>query len=158
MPGIPCSCSQWLVRACGLPAFPHSNKLCLVQKTIDLETIILILLIPVFMRCRISRKQGWFYRHMKTKKIVIYLRVSTGNQNTTSQDKVIKEYCERRGWKHVQAYEDKINGAKHTRPAKWPSNAAGGCPGDSSSTPIKASSMPPGGSATNCKNITACKA
>ena len=54
---------------------------------------------------------------MKTKKIAIYLRVSTGGQNTASQTKVIKEYCERRGWHEAQTYEDKISGAKHTRPA-----------------------------------------
>ncbi len=54
---------------------------------------------------------------MKSKNIAIYLRVSTGGQNTDSQAKVIKEYCKRRGWKDVQSYEDKISGAKHTRPA-----------------------------------------
>ncbi len=54
---------------------------------------------------------------MKMKKIAIYLRVSTGSQNTDSQVKAVKEYCKRRGWKDVQPYEDKISGARLTRPA-----------------------------------------
>jgi DNA invertase Pin-like site-specific DNA recombinase len=46
----------------------------------------------------------------------IYIRVSTQDQRTDSQLGELKRYCQQRGWKKVQVFQDKISGAKSTRP------------------------------------------
>lgn len=46
----------------------------------------------------------------------IYARVSTQDQRTDSQLGELKRYCQQRGWKKVEIFQDKISGAKSTRP------------------------------------------
>jgi DNA invertase Pin-like site-specific DNA recombinase len=46
----------------------------------------------------------------------VYIRVSTLEQRTDSQDQELKRYCRQRGWKNLSFYVDKICGAKTTRP------------------------------------------
>ena len=52
-----------------------------------------------------------------TVKCVIYLRVSTKNQETSNQLQPLKEYVERMGYELVGVYEDfGVSGAKSSRP------------------------------------------
>jgi DNA invertase Pin-like site-specific DNA recombinase len=46
----------------------------------------------------------------------IYIRVSTQEQRTDSQDQELRRYCRQRGWKNLSIYVDKICGAKVSRP------------------------------------------
>ena len=46
----------------------------------------------------------------------IYIRVSTQEQRTDSQDQELRRYCRQRGWKNLSIYVDKICGAKTSRP------------------------------------------
>ena len=46
----------------------------------------------------------------------IYIRVSTLDQRTDSQEQELKRYCRQRGWKNLSFYVDKICGAKTSRP------------------------------------------
>ena len=46
----------------------------------------------------------------------IYIRVSTLDQRTDSQEQELKRYCRQRGWKNLSFYMDKICGAKSSRP------------------------------------------
>lgn len=46
----------------------------------------------------------------------IYVRVSTDEQTTASQEHELRAYCERRGWRESQIYYDQISGAKFVRP------------------------------------------
>lgn len=46
----------------------------------------------------------------------IYVRVSTSDQTTNSQEHELRVHCDRRGWRDVQIYSDQISGAKFTRP------------------------------------------
>lgn len=46
----------------------------------------------------------------------IYMRVSTGGQRLDSQDVELRRYCQRRGWKNLLTYSDKISGASAGRP------------------------------------------
>jgi DNA invertase Pin-like site-specific DNA recombinase len=46
----------------------------------------------------------------------IYVRVSTGDQTTASQEHELHTYCERRGWRSTEIYSDQISGAKFVRP------------------------------------------
>ncbi len=46
----------------------------------------------------------------------IYIRVSTDNQRTDSQEMELKRYCRQRGWTGLAFYVDKICGAKASRP------------------------------------------
>ena len=46
----------------------------------------------------------------------LYIRVSTQEQRTDSQDQELKRYCRQRGWKNLSIYVDKICGAKTSRP------------------------------------------
>jgi DNA invertase Pin-like site-specific DNA recombinase len=46
----------------------------------------------------------------------IYIRVSTDNQRTDSQEMELKRYCRQRGWNDLTYYVDKICGAKASRP------------------------------------------
>ncbi len=47
---------------------------------------------------------------------IIYLRVSTGDQTTDSQEHELRAYCARRGWGDLQVYSDQISGVKFVRP------------------------------------------
>ena len=53
---------------------------------------------------------------MKTKRAGLYVRVSTEDQRTDSQERQLNEYVERRGWKLHKIYRDKISGATVSRP------------------------------------------
>jgi DNA invertase Pin-like site-specific DNA recombinase len=46
----------------------------------------------------------------------IYVRVSTDDQTTASQEHELRAYCERRAWANLQIYSDQISGAKFVRP------------------------------------------
>jgi DNA invertase Pin-like site-specific DNA recombinase len=46
----------------------------------------------------------------------IYVRVSTEDQTTASQEHDLRAYCERRGWSEIQGYSDQISGANFVRP------------------------------------------
>ena len=55
---------------------------------------------------------------MKTKRVALYVRVSSGEQNTGAQERALREYVQRRGWKVQQIYRDQgISGANSNRPA-----------------------------------------
>src|SRR5579864_1113905 len=55
---------------------------------------------------------------MKTKRAALYVRVSSGEQNTGAQERALREYVQRRGWKLQQIYRDHgISGASSNRPA-----------------------------------------
>jgi DNA invertase Pin-like site-specific DNA recombinase len=43
---------------------------------------------------------------MKTKRVAIYVRVSTTEQDTEGQETELREYVERRGWTY-EVYRDK---------------------------------------------------
>jgi DNA invertase Pin-like site-specific DNA recombinase len=51
------------------------------------------------------------------KRAALYIRVSTAEQNTDSQESELKEYCERRGWSCVVYRDHGQSGAKNDRPA-----------------------------------------
>ena len=55
---------------------------------------------------------------MKQKRAALYVRVSTGEQNTGAQERALREYVHRRGWKLQQIYRDQgVSGASSSRPA-----------------------------------------
>ena len=55
---------------------------------------------------------------MKTKRAALYMRVSSGEQNTGAQERGLREYVQRRGWKLQQIYWDQgVSGASSNRPA-----------------------------------------
>jgi DNA invertase Pin-like site-specific DNA recombinase len=55
---------------------------------------------------------------MKTKRAALYVRVSSGEQNTGAQERALREYVQRRGWKLQQIYRDQgVSGASSSRPA-----------------------------------------
>lgn len=51
-------------------------------------------------------------------KTAIYVRVScaNGTQTTDSQLHEVRRYCDGRGWTDLEVYEDKVSGAKTSRP------------------------------------------
>ncbi len=49
-------------------------------------------------------------------KAAIYARVSTNDQTNTIQVRELKEYVQRRGWEAAGIYEDRMSGAKASRP------------------------------------------
>jgi len=49
-------------------------------------------------------------------KVAIYIRVSTGGQNTEGQESELKEYAKNRGWEVGRIYRDKITGTTTSRP------------------------------------------
>ena len=53
------------------------------------------------------------YTFMNT---AIYIRVSTLEQRTDSQEHELRRYCRQRGWKKTVIYTDNICGAKSSRP------------------------------------------
>jgi DNA invertase Pin-like site-specific DNA recombinase len=55
---------------------------------------------------------------MKAKRAALYVRVSTGEQNSEPQERSLREYVQRRGWKLQKIYRDHgISGASAKRPA-----------------------------------------
>src|SRR6267143_2739124 len=55
---------------------------------------------------------------VKTKRAALYTRVSSGEQNTGAQERALREYVQRRGWKLQQIYRDQgVCGASSNRPA-----------------------------------------
>ncbi|MGO8930223.1 MAG: recombinase family protein [Limisphaerales bacterium] len=46
----------------------------------------------------------------------LYVRISTLNQRTDSQQEELKRYCRQRGWTNLSWYIDKISGGKSSRP------------------------------------------
>jgi DNA invertase Pin-like site-specific DNA recombinase len=53
----------------------------------------------------------------RTKRAGLYVRVSTGSQDTKAQESALREYARSRGWSVVQVFADTISGAKDNRPA-----------------------------------------
>jgi DNA invertase Pin-like site-specific DNA recombinase len=54
---------------------------------------------------------------MKAKGAALYVRVSTGEQNTSAQERSLREYVNRRGWTVRMIYRDAgVSGAKTSRP------------------------------------------
>jgi len=61
------------------------------------------------------RLGGW---HLKSKRAAVYVRVSSGEQNTGAQERALRDYVQRRGWKLQQIYRDQgVSGASSNRPA-----------------------------------------
>lgn len=57
-------------------------------------------------------------KNQKDKRAGIYVRVSTGRQQTDSQENELVEYAERRDWKVYRVYRDKgFSGSQPERPA-----------------------------------------
>lgn len=54
---------------------------------------------------------------MKPKRVGLYVRVSTGEQNADLQMNELTEYAAFRKWDAVETYADKMSGAKDRRPA-----------------------------------------
>jgi|SRR5215831_3267531 len=54
---------------------------------------------------------------MKPKRVALYVRVSTGEQNADLQVNELTEYAAFRKWERVETYADKMSGAKDRRPA-----------------------------------------
>jgi len=55
---------------------------------------------------------------LKAKRAAVYVRVSSGEQNTGAQERALREYVQRRGWKLQQIYRDhRVSGASSNRPA-----------------------------------------
>jgi len=54
---------------------------------------------------------------MKSKRVALYVRVSTGEQTEDLQVNELTEYAAFRRWQIVEAYSDKMSGAKDRRPA-----------------------------------------
>src|ERR1039458_7338689 len=54
---------------------------------------------------------------MKPKRVALYVRVSTGEQNLDLQLDELTEYASFRKWGLVETYADKMSGAKDRRPA-----------------------------------------
>src|SRR3984893_3375596 len=54
---------------------------------------------------------------MKKKRVALYVRVSTDEQNTDAQERALKEYIQRRGWVLHHIYKDMgISGTISSRP------------------------------------------
>jgi DNA invertase Pin-like site-specific DNA recombinase len=55
---------------------------------------------------------------VKTKRAALYVRVSTNEQDTGAQERALREYVQRRGWKLQKIYRDHgLSGASSKRPA-----------------------------------------
>lgn len=56
---------------------------------------------------------------MKQKRAALYVRVSTGEQNTEAQERALREYVRRRGWQVYKVYRDiGVSGASSNPPAR----------------------------------------
>ncbi len=53
----------------------------------------------------------------KMKRVALYTRISTGEQNPDLQHRELTEYCERRSWIIVETYSDVMSGARDKRPS-----------------------------------------
>ncbi len=51
------------------------------------------------------------------KRVFLYIRVSTLDQNTELQKRELTDYCERQGWIISDIFEDKLTGTNLNRPA-----------------------------------------
>lgn len=51
----------------------------------------------------------------KGARAAIYIRISTGDQNPDLQRNELPEYCERRGWRLAEVYEDHMSGTRDKR-------------------------------------------
>ena len=51
------------------------------------------------------------------KRVAVYIRVSTGDQNADLQRNELTDYCQWRKWEIVEIYSDVMSGAKDKRPA-----------------------------------------
>ena len=51
------------------------------------------------------------------KRAALYVRVSTGAQDTKAQESELKEYAKNRGWEVTRVYRDTISGKINSRPA-----------------------------------------
>ena len=49
--------------------------------------------------------------------VVLYVRISTSDQNSSMQEDELRAYCKRRALKVVGEYQDTMSGAKDSRPA-----------------------------------------
>src|SRR5580692_12008448 len=55
---------------------------------------------------------------MKKKRAALYMRVSSGEQNTEAQERALREYVQRRDWAIHRVYRDQgLSGANSNRPA-----------------------------------------
>jgi DNA invertase Pin-like site-specific DNA recombinase len=55
---------------------------------------------------------------MKMKRVALYVRLSTNEQDTGAQERALREYVKRRGWKVQKIYRDQgISGSNSNRPA-----------------------------------------
>src|SRR5260370_14950238 len=54
---------------------------------------------------------------MKPKRVALYIRISTGDQNADLQENERTGYCGFRKWEIVETYSDTMSGAKDKRPA-----------------------------------------
>jgi DNA invertase Pin-like site-specific DNA recombinase len=55
---------------------------------------------------------------VKAKRAALYVRVSTNEQDTEAQERALREYVQRRGWKLQKIYRDQgVSGASSNRPA-----------------------------------------
>jgi DNA invertase Pin-like site-specific DNA recombinase len=55
---------------------------------------------------------------VKTKRAALYVRVSTNEQDTAAQERALREYVQRRGWRLQKIYRDQgLSGASSKRPA-----------------------------------------
>jgi len=53
-----------------------------------------------------------------SKKVALYIRVSTDSQSTQGQLLELQEYCKRQGWTVAKVYDDSgVSGGKYDRPA-----------------------------------------
>src|ERR1700692_1649647 len=71
-------------------------------------------------RLHMSKTGARFARRliiMKPKRVALYVRVSTGEQNADMQVNELGEYAQFRKWQTVETYSDKMTGAKDKRPA-----------------------------------------
>ena len=53
---------------------------------------------------------------MKQKRAALYVRVSTGEQQTEMQERSLRDYVRRRAWVLHKIYRDKCTGATANRP------------------------------------------
>ena len=54
---------------------------------------------------------------MKIERAAVYVRVSTNEQDTGAQERALREYVQRRGWKLHKVYRDQGMSGYSNRPA-----------------------------------------
>jgi len=50
-------------------------------------------------------------------RVAVYVRVSTGRQETENQERDLVQYCKRKGFQVYNIYEDVVSGSENHRPA-----------------------------------------